>query len=52
MTFLNVHRVLVEEMKVYRDEGGGRMLLGDGTGSGVSHAAADQVPVCWSPDFD
>jgi len=47
-----VHRVFVAGMKAYRDEGGGRMLLGDGTGGGVGHTAADQVPVCRSSNFD
>jgi hypothetical protein len=39
-------------MEAYRGERGGRVLLGEGTGGGVVHAAADKVPVCWSRNFD
>jgi hypothetical protein len=47
-----VHRVFGVGMKAYRGEGGGRILLGDGTGGGVGHVAADQVPMCWISNFD
>jgi hypothetical protein len=35
-------------MKAQRDDGGGRILLGEAAGH---HAAADRVPLCWSLDF-
>ena len=34
------------EMKAQRDEGDGRILLGDNTGGGGGHVADDQGPVC------
>jgi len=34
-------------MEAQLDEGDGRILLGDNSGSGAVSAAADQVPVCW-----
>jgi len=38
-------------MKAQWDEGGGRILLGDGIGGGRRHAVAGQVPVCWEFRF-
>ena len=39
-------------MHVYSEDVGGRVLLGDNTGSSAGHAATDQVSVCSSLDLN
>ena len=51
MTLLERNDFLRAGMKWHTDDGSGRILLGDNTGSG-GHAAADQFPMCWSLDFN
>jgi hypothetical protein len=43
-------KLLLLTMKALRDEGGGRLLLGDNRRLG-GHAAAYQAAACWNLDF-